>query len=202
MESTSAWGGRGLVFRWLCWSDTCKGKRAERKGREEDLRWQPSTEKVSARLMGSPEHKFVRKELHWEGTVQHYCPPCRDCGLGTNSIEDPKVQQLEVVRHTSHRRSLEGSSIWRPQKPNFVRGGILSLAEMHQNLSKLETNKVNWDYYYSSTKTIGQLLKTTGDVHSQLTSLASGFVPGPSWLMCRAEFPMPPAQALSTEDPL
>lgn len=76
--------------------------------------------------------------------------------------------------------SQNGSSIWLPQKPNVVRGSILSLAEMHQNQSKVETSIINWEYYYNSTKIIRRLLKSRGDVYSHVTSLDSGFVHGPS----------------------
>lgn len=49
----------GAVFRVLCLSGAFKGKRTDR-----------VREKMSAKLMGSPEHKFVRKELPWAGIAQ------------------------------------------------------------------------------------------------------------------------------------
>ena len=105
---------------------------------------------MAARLMGALSTSLSGKNYTGQGSPV-LVPPLRDRGLGPNAIEDPKLQQLEVIRCTPHGSPLEGRSeglsSMTATKANFSqRSQLLSdvfLAEMHQNQSKWETSKVN-----------------------------------------------------------
>lgn len=130
-EEVKGRGNRSEQIAMLIWHLLMEKKREL--GRK-NLRWQHSTEEVSAMLRQSPEHRYVRGEL--------CCPALVHCmishWLGIHFGLARTLQRIQrcsswrlLVRCTPHSGSLEGRSEWHnamaTKMPNFVWEGILSL---------------------------------------------------------------------------